>query len=311
MSLEFIKPTIEEVHELIQKELKDISLESLNIHPREHIDIQPIYNSAPTNVQVPLSLNYRILYQLVHLEKLDVLNLNQQILNYLIDGQNGVILNFKSQNWALSDITQLFKDIRLDYIHIECINLTPTSKNSILAYIEQYPHKTEWSNLWLSDEVYCISEENFIKEAAHFISNFKGLKASIHIELSGNYFWDIAKIRAFKTLLFNHTRLDNKASHFIIIGETTLSNKSSEKLENNILKLTTEAMSAMIAGCEGIWIKPFDNRYDHDFSLRISRNIFHLMQEESYIHLIKDSSSGSYFIENYTEQIAKQIYLEL
>jgi len=32
------------------------------------------------------------------------------------------------------------------------------------------------------------------------------------------------------------------------------------------------------------------------------------MQEEAYLHIVSDVSNGSYFIENYSEQMAREIY---
>jgi hypothetical protein len=233
---------------------------------------------------------------------------NQALIKSLEQGQNGILLNFNHLDWNLTQLSDLFTDIRLDYIHTEFLNLSEVTERSISEFLQKYPHPLLWSHTALSAHVYCISDDQFATESARLIQSLNGKKAFIHIELSGNYFRDIAKIRAFKTILFQHAKLEGYSPEYVIIGETSLKNKTVENKENNILKLTTESMAAMIGGCEGLWIKPHDNEMDSEFSQRIARNIFHLMQEEAYLHIVSDVSNGSYFIENYSEQMAREIY---
>jgi hypothetical protein len=311
MPTEFQKPSIEEVYALIQKELKDIPLDSLDINPLAGINVKPIYNHASQPIHIPFSLDYRVIFQYFRLDKSNIQTTNETILTALSNGQNGLLLDFKNEDWIETEISTLFTSIRIDYLHIEFCETTETTKACIHDYLAAHYPDLNWSHCFFKEHFYYLSYEKFIEEAANCILNFNTEKALIYIELSGDYFWDIAKVRAFKTLLFNHRKLDGKPANIIIIGETSTKKKSTEKQENNLLKLTTEAMSAMIGGCEGIWIRPFNEDHAQDFSTRISRNIFHLMQEESYMHLVRDVSAGSYFIENYTEQIARLIYSEL
>lgn len=308
MSITFSKPNTEEVHALIQRELKDIPLEQLFIQAPEGFQLSPIYNKSEKQVHIPFSLDYRVIFQLVNPDLTTISKSNKHLLKSLEQGQNGLILNFSHLDWSVNQMAELFKDIRLDYIHIEFLNLREATEKAIHEFINTYPHSLSWYHTALSSQVYCISDDKFITESAKLIQSLNGKKAFIHIEMSGDYFRDIAKIRAFKTLLFQHAKLEGFSPEYILIGETSLKNKTEENKENNILKLTTEAMAAMIGGCEGLWIKPHDNELDSEFSLRIARNIFHLMQEEAYLNIVNDPSSGSYFIEEYTEKMAREIY---
>jgi len=310
MTIEFKKPSITEAYSLIQKELKDIPFESLDISPRNGIVVNPIYNTSPTTTQLYFPLEYRIIFQYFPIDKTDIKASNKRLITSLENGQNGLLLDFKRNDWNLNELEILFENIHLDYIHTEFFETNESTKINLENYISTHYAELTWEHCFFNEQVHCLSDKNFVSSAADFIQNYKEEKAFVFIELSGDYFWDISKIRAFKTLLYQHLKLDNQKYHIIIVGETTRENKSTDKLENNILKLTTEAMSAMIGGCDGLWIRPFNENYDEAFSSRISRNIFHLMQEESYMHLVNDVSSGSYFIENYTEQIARQIYAE-
>jgi len=311
MSVVFHKPKLEEVRSLIQKELKDIPLESLSIGSREGFNLSPIYLNAGNQTTIPFLLDYRIVFQIHTPDLASISTSNLNLLHVLEQGQNGCILNFNQLDWSLSQLTDLFLNVKLDYIHTEFLNASERTEKSIREYLQNYPHPLSWFNTAKSSQIYCISDDNFATESAYLIHQLKGPKAFIHIEMSGDYFRDISKIRAFKTLLFRHAKLEGHAAEYILIGETNAKNKTLEAVENNLLKLTTEAMSALIGGCDGIWIKPHNQDYDSEFGTRIARNIFHLMQEEAYLHLVNDVSKGSYFIENYTEKMAISIYEKL
>lgn len=67
-----------------------------------------------------------------------------------------------------------------------------------------------------------------------------------------------------------------------------------------MLRGTTEAMSAAIAGVHSIEVRPFDEAYEKptDFSTRIARNVQLLLKEESHFNQVCDAAGGSYYIEN-------------
>ena len=73
-----------------------------------------------------------------------------------------------------------------------------------------------------------------------------------------------------------------------------------------MLRGTTEAMSAAIAGVDSLEVLPFDYafRAPGEFSNRIARNTQILLKEECHFDKVVDPSAGSYFIENLTESIA-------
>jgi methylmalonyl-CoA mutase len=78
----------------------------------------------------------------------------------------------------------------------------------------------------------------------------------------------------------------------------------------NVLRSTTEAMSASLAGVDSMTITPFNITYENptDFSERIARNTQIILQEESYFSNIVDPSAGSYYIENLTDSIATEAW---
>ena len=84
----------------------------------------------------------------------------------------------------------------------------------------------------------------------------------------------------------------------------------------NMLRTTTETMSAAIAGADSITTNPFDIAYKESdsFGYRISRNQQLLLKEESYMDKIVDPAAGSYYIENLTDSIAQyawQLFMDV
>ena len=77
---------------------------------------------------------------------------------------------------------------------------------------------------------------------------------------------------------------------------------------NNLLRASTSAMSAVIGGCHSLSILPFNYNTsdDNKFGQRISKNIQLLLQEESHLNQVKDTSKGSYYVEKLIRIIKKK-----
>ncbi len=128
--------------------------------------------------------------------------------------------------------------------------------------------------------------------------------------IGSNYFMEIAKIRAARLLwakIVEQYQPAHTASMQVFIHNTTsMWNKTVYDPYVNLLRTTTEAMSAAIGGADSISVLPFDKPYKEtdEFSTRIARNQQIILKEESYLDKIVDPSAGSYYIENLTNSIA-------
>lgn len=128
--------------------------------------------------------------------------------------------------------------------------------------------------------------------------------------VGASYFMEIAKFRAARLLWskvlteYGVAENDAKAS---IHAETSKWNQTVYDPYVNMLRGTTEAMSAAIAGVDSLTVVPFDASYRNttEFSDRIARNAQLLLKEESHFDQVVDPSAGSYYIENLTDSIAK------
>lgn len=129
-----------------------------------------------------------------------------------------------------------------------------------------------------------------------------------------NYFMEIAKFRAAR-LLWSHivkaygiTR--DEIAKMNLHAVTSRWNKSVYDPYVNLLRTTTEGMSAIIAGVDSLTLRPFNEAFEDpdDFSERIARNQQLLLKEESYLDKVTDPAAGAYYIETLTDSLAAEAW---
>jgi methylmalonyl-CoA mutase len=145
-------------------------------------------------------------------------------------------------------------------------------------------------------------------------------KIRFNFGVGSSYFMEIAKFRAARYLWANIVNAYglNDADHasMFIHCENTHWNKTVYDPYVNMLRTTTETLSALIAGVDSMTVLPFDAVYaePEEFSERIARNQQLLLKGESYIDKVNDPAAGSYYIEELTQQIitgAWELFLEV
>lgn len=139
-------------------------------------------------------------------------------------------------------------------------------------------------------------------------------KIAFTFGVGSNYFMEIAKLRAARLLwskiLQAYGLKDLQNAKMTIHTVTSNWNKTAYDPYVNVLRTTTEAMSAIIGGTETLLVKPFNSSYEkaNDFSERIARNIQIILNEEAYFDKFIDPAGGSYYIENLTNSIAENTW---
>jgi methylmalonyl-CoA mutase len=129
--------------------------------------------------------------------------------------------------------------------------------------------------------------------------------------IGADYFFQIAKLRAFRLLWaravesFGGTRESAKAR---IHARTSRWNETIYDPHVNILRGTTEAMSAVLGSADSISVAPFDECYKapDDASRRLARNTQILLKQEALLSRVADPGGGSYCIEVITDFIARE-----
>lgn len=145
-------------------------------------------------------------------------------------------------------------------------------------------------------------------------------KLRFSFSVTSNYFMEIAKFRAARMLWANivkgYAPAKNCACKMMIHARTADWNQTVYDPYVNMLRGTTEAMSATIAGVHSLEVTPFDAAFENptEFSKRIARNVELLLKNESHFDQVVDPAGGSYYVENLTQSIATEawkLFLEI
>lgn len=134
---------------------------------------------------------------------------------------------------------------------------------------------------------------------------------NIHFKFSvgSNYFFEIAKIRAFRLLWDSLTaayEISSTEAH--IFAQPSQRNKTIYDYNVNMLRTTSECMSAILGSANTIANTSYDSIYhkSNEFGERISRNQLLILQQESYLSEAQDYANGSYYIDKITNQLAEK-----
>lgn len=138
-------------------------------------------------------------------------------------------------------------------------------------------------------------------------------RLQLKLGIGQNYLHEIAKFRAIRILVQNLAKAyDNHADGNILIhAESIALNKSLKDPYTNLLRLTTEGMSAASGGADIITLLPYDfwsKNGASDFAYRMSTNIAHILKEEAYLSFVSDPLNGAYSVEHLTEIIAENAW---
>jgi methylmalonyl-CoA mutase len=140
-------------------------------------------------------------------------------------------------------------------------------------------------------------------------------RAAASIEFSfaigANYFFQIAKFRAFRMLWaravesFGGTVEGARAR---IHARTSRWNKTLYDSHINILRATTEAMSAILGGADSVTVAAFDECYKtpDEASRRLARNTQVILKREALLAHVADPGAGSYCVEVISDFIARE-----
>ena len=139
-------------------------------------------------------------------------------------------------------------------------------------------------------------------------------KVRFTFAVTSNYFMEIAKFRAARMLWANIVKGYNPEKEcsckMFAHAVTSTWNQTAYDPYVNMLRGTTEAMSATLGGVHSLEVLPFDYAFEQptEFSKRIARNVELLLKHESHFDQVIDPAGGSYYIENLTKNIAEQAW---
>lgn len=140
-------------------------------------------------------------------------------------------------------------------------------------------------------------------------------RAAAAIEFSfaigANYFFQIAKLRAFRILWARVQESFGGKQQSVparFHARSSRWNKTIYDPHVNILRATTEAMSAALGGADSISVAAFDECYraPNEASRRMARNTQIVLKQEALLSRVADAGAGSYYLEFLTDFIARE-----
>ena len=128
------------------------------------------------------------------------------------------------------------------------------------------------------------------------------------VSVGTNYFFEIAKLRALRILFNLIAKEHNHKFDCHLLVSPTKRNKTLYDYNINMLRTTTECMSAILGGADAIANLPYDALYhkDNEFGDRIARNQLLILKHESYFDKVNNPADGSFYIESLTTQLAEK-----
>ena len=133
-------------------------------------------------------------------------------------------------------------------------------------------------------------------------------RINIDTTIGSNYFMEIAKYRAYRLItkaIGNLYSIDLKC---YITASPSHRNKSLLDYNVNLLRTTTECMSAVLGGADTVYNLPYDEFFnkENEFGDRIARNQLRILKDEAYLEKINNAADGSYYIDTLTKQLTEK-----
>lgn len=186
--------------------------------------------------------------------------------------------------------------------------------NTVTQLIKNQHHTT----LSVNASVYQNAGANTVQQVAYALAHANEYlnkygkdianKIQFNFSVGSNYFFEISKIRAFKYLYQLITKEYNSPSVAKIYAEPTLRNKTLYDYNVNMLRTTTESMSAILGGANTVCNADYDTIFhnSNEFGSRIARNQLLVLKEESYFKNAQQIATNTNYIESITQQIAEK-----
>jgi methylmalonyl-CoA mutase len=259
-----------------------------------------------------------------YIEIYDEREANKLALHCLNYGADALFFEAKKEklNWSL-----VIAGIELNYIKSWFLPLSKTQYDDLKALINIHDynecevlmnHANLTNNTFHGFSIHQIGAPAFLEISyiLYSINNYLASSKKSEIEnkiciitcgLEGNYFIDMAKIRAMKFLvnqLFNAYGVQPiKLEYHAHTGWT---NKGLKDRDTNLLRQTTEVMAAYASNVSAIFNNPstlISKQRASKTDWRLALNIVNLLKEESYFDRVINPLDGAQVFEQLVDQI--------
>lgn len=128
------------------------------------------------------------------------------------------------------------------------------------------------------------------------------------VAVGPNYCFEIAKLRALRLLWKTLASEYGTTEDCHIFATPSHRNKTLYDYNINMLRTTSECMSAVLGGADTVCNLGYDAIYhkNNEFGERIARNQLLIMKNESHLDKVDNPADGSYYLETLTWQLAEK-----
>ncbi|OXA77498.1 heterodimeric methylmalonyl-CoA mutase small subunit [Flavobacterium aquidurense] len=256
----------------------------------EKIDVQKLLESLPLeNRTVYFNLNF---ISIDFVKKLDTISLQKNSIFYCNIDPIGYFA--REGNWLVTSDKNNFETIE---------NIAKATTNLSLLSIDLGLYQNAGANI-TQQIAYSLAHAN------EYLNRLPSITKPIVFQVSvgTNYFFEIAKLRALRMLFKLISSAYNPDIDCHLLVTPTKRNKTIYDYNVNMLRTTTECMSAILGGADSVANLPYDALYhkDNEFGDRIARNQLLVLKHESYFDKVDNPADGSYYIESLTMQLAEK-----
>lgn len=302
-------------------------------HSLHALSIQPYYDhkkGAQPKPLLPVSnnkfLGARTWYNCPRIPVLDAKNANQQALECLSRGADGILFDLDDA----INVKVLLKGIEWPVCSLNF--LAKKNPEKIAKAITPFIKEKKFKGKVFHGALFCSTpRETSSKDLFHtagfiintlaspvdeIIEGFRIMTSSLQknfaasagqvafsVTLKTDFFVEVAKLRAMR-MVWNKLLGATKTKPTPLFIHAWLPAWIDKRYDpqGNMLKSTTAAMAAILGGCDVLTVESEDN--NHPMMSRVALNVSNILREEAYLSKVADPLAGSYFIEDLTLQMA-------
>ena len=238
-----------------------------------------------------------------------------------------IVLDFSISTESIDLLNKNFKDrANFTFLFDPITHLAQTGD----WFDDQHSDLTLWSQLicskklqtrlYVDNRIHQNAGATMVQQLAYSLSqavdylsqisstNKEEVEVLFHLALGSNYFFEIAKIQALKTVFTSIISAYDFKITFKVIAEPSTRNMTLQDYNVNMLRSTTAMMAAILGGADIVNNLPYDVTFNppNAFGDRIAQNQLLILKNESFFDQVTNPAEGSYYIEELTQEFAER-----
>jgi len=283
------------------------SVEKSNLHALNLIEngIETLYFIIPKELKSleTLLVNIDLSIITIYFETLFISDDFTRILQQYSHNKNSIFYILNDPIRQLSKSGNWFENIKSDIKNLNKILVSGNNLKGVIS-VDLGLFQNAGSSI-IQQLAYTLSQAN---EYLNLL-DLKLIKSIVFkVSVGSNYFFEISKLQALRLLWQSLTKEYGVSINCHIITQPTRRNKTIYDYNTNMMRTTTECMSAILGSSDTIINSAYDSLYhkNNEFGDRLSRNQLLILKNESYFDVVSNPTEGVYFIESLTNSLAQK-----